>query len=215
MIGLLKRQQTSPKSTLIASLEGHFESLLRTIDQIPSPNGTGRSVGITSCLTKQGVSSIAINLAATAAKRADRSVLLVDTNLDGSKLCGRFQVKEQPGLAQIVLNQNSIDEVLQATEFEKLQVLSSGGALIRQAVPELVHRMPSIIAGLKTRFETIIFDLPVADRLSPCFVFAGLLDGILLTVEQDSVYRDQAVMVKQQLESSGAKLLGVVVNKMR
>lgn len=63
-------------------------------------------------------------------------------------------------------------------------------------MPELVSRLPDIISELRSRFKLIVFDLPVADPLSPCFVFAGLLDGILLIVEQDGVYRGQALNVR-------------------
>ena len=65
------------------------------------------------------------------------------------------------------------------------------------------------------RFDFTVLDLPPLDRPAETLPLCGVLDGVLLLVESERVRWPVAERYVNGLTRSGAKPLGVVMNKQK
>jgi capsular exopolysaccharide synthesis family protein len=195
-------------------LSGHYEALFRRLRFARAVIAAPRTVGVTSSSSGEGVSTVAANLAISAARGGCR-VLLVDANTRDPAVARTFHVAPRPGLAELLADEASLEDCIQETTYDSLFVLPAGPASDQDAGGVDWSRLEEIVEQLKAEYELLVFDLPAADELSPGLVVAALLDGVLMVVEAERTDGVAAARAKRQLEMAGAKLLGVVLNKGR
>src|SRR3954463_14187727 len=67
-------------------LSAHYESLWRQLQPNHAPAADSQAIGFMSCASRAGVSTVAINIAITAARSACGPVLFVDADLSKSRV---------------------------------------------------------------------------------------------------------------------------------
>lgn len=198
------------------SLRGYYDSLVRRLRGLR--NGSGHlpyAIGLTSCNPGEGVSTVSANLAISAAESSGQPVLLIDAELARPSVAKAFGVNASPGLMEAIAGDCLPLDCVQHTASPNLSVITAGLITGRPA-PRVDHeRLAKLIADWKRDFSLIVFDLPKANALSPCFAMVGALDGVLLVVEADRVDGELAQRAKRQLQESQANVVGVVLNKER
>lgn len=172
-----------------------------------------QTLGLTSCYSGEGVSTLAAGLAEAAAMLSGRRVLVVDGNLDRPALHRTFSASLGPGLAEVLLRGDQVSQCVQSTATPGLLLLSAGRHQGNLASAYDAPSLFGLIETLRAQFDLVIFDLPPAHESSPAFRLAGLLDGVLLVVEAERVRAEVAGRAKELLTRDGAKLRGVVMNK--
>ena len=75
-------------------------------------------------------------------------------------------------------------------------------------------RMAEVYAELRTRFEHVIVDSPPVLVVTDATIIAGLLDGVVLVAESGKTNRAGLMRTRAILENAGARILGVVLNKL-
>ena len=75
-------------------------------------------------------------------------------------------------------------------------------------------RMAEICAELAKNFEHIIIDSPPVLAVTDATIMAGLVDGVVLIAESGRTHRAGLMRTRAILENSGARILGVVLNKL-
>jgi capsular exopolysaccharide synthesis family protein len=192
-------------------LERYFDALAtQLVGQHATSVDQSRSIGITSCSAGEGVSTVARNLAITFAQTRGQSTLLIDTSGDGTDLTDIFGNREPR--TNDANAEHSLRDCICRTNVENLSVLSASNASLRRPSiePQEFHRL---LVELKEDFERIVVDMPHADEFGDCFVMASALDGVTLVVEPEAISAADANHAKSRLQQSGARLLGVVINK--
>jgi tyrosine-protein kinase Etk/Wzc len=112
---------------------------------------------VTSEVAGEGKSFIAVNLSSTLSL-IDKKVILVAADLRRSKIHKTFNIKNDNGLSNYLANQCTIDDIINRSQQENLDIIVSG------AVPpnpsELLHstRMINLIDSLKLRYDIIMID---------------------------------------------------------
>lgn len=195
-------------------LSGHYEALLRRLRHERANSSPPRAIGVTSCAGGEGASTVAANLAISAARTGCR-VLLVDANIASPAVARALHVSPRPGLAELLSGEAEPEEAVHPTGVPNLFAIPAGPALDDDATGCDWSRLSENVELLVKRYDLVIFDLPPADELSPAAVIASVLDGAVLVVEADRTCGQAALRAKRQLQSGGAKLLGVVLNKGR
>jgi capsular exopolysaccharide synthesis family protein len=198
----------------------YYEGLLRLVHSAAGRGGSRESppltIGVTSSTAGEGVSTIAVNLAAAAAASTDSRVLLVDANSARPALHRLFKIAaSQQGLLNVLAGQLEPFACAKETSLEKLALLPCGSlepGLSPSYEPAVVEEA---IDQIKHVFPLTIFDLPPAHELTPCCALAAQLDGVLLVVEEGRIDRQTLLHAKQCLLVSNAKILGIVINKSR
>ncbi len=159
--------------------------------------------------------------------------LLVDTDLRRPSVSKIFGVSREPGLTDLLLSGGKdIDKIIknftdflmgnlgfeQVTQLPGLEFLSllSSGALTSSSAEVLSSEsMTQAIRELKEKFDVVIFDSPPALSLTDASILAKRVDGVIIVYEVGRTSRDALLRTKIQLESMGAKILGVILNHTR
>jgi non-specific protein-tyrosine kinase len=173
----------------------------------------GNRLLVTSASPMEGKTLIAINLAVSISQELDRTVLFVETDMRTSSLHRYFGLEMKKGLADYLVGEAEIPDILLNPGIEKLVLLSGGRSLPLSAELLGAPRMQSLVREMRERYPErfIVFDgaslLSYADPL----IFSRFIDGILLVVEAEKTSRQD---LRRSLELLRDKtLIGTVLNK--
>ncbi|HND56708.1 MAG TPA: CpsD/CapB family tyrosine-protein kinase [Pirellulaceae bacterium] len=172
-----------------------------------------RTIGLTSCAAREGVSTLAAGLAACAALDLGRPTLLVDAHLAHPDVNNRFGVSDPRGLAEYLAGQTDAESCCRSTPVPNLSILAAGAPTARAASVSAPARFPALLERLKSQFAWIIVDLPSIGELHNCLPLVGALDGTVVVMESERVRASEAQRAQQRLQQANARLLGVVFNK--
>jgi len=143
---------------------------------------------ITSALPGEGKTFVAINLAMSIAMEVDRTVLLVEVDIDNPSILRDLGVAPTKGLMD-VLNNSSLDlgDVLLRTNVEKLTLLPAGAAHRRSTELLASEMMAQLVEEMATRYSdrVIIFDGPPLLPTTESRVLATLMGQVAVVVEAD------------------------------
>jgi polysaccharide biosynthesis transport protein len=182
-----------------------------------------RSLLITSAVPREGKTTIALNLAIAEALAGNRRVVLVDVDLRHPSVAGRLGLPATPGLGDILSRNASVDEAIARVPVP-LQVPANGAwrpsfSVVTAGEPapnptELVESraMIDFLSTLSEHFDPIIIDTPPTSLFGDALPLMRLVSGVLIVARVDLTTRDAARQLREQLDSVGARVLGVVQN---
>jgi len=172
---------------------------------------SARTILVTSPVQGNGKTTIAVNLALTIAL-SDQKVVLVDADLRRPAVHKSLKISQSPGLADIIHSKVGAKEVVRPVKGKKIDVMTAGN--IPPSVTEVVgsKRIAAILNDLREDFETIIVDAPPL-VISDSYNLASKVDGVILVLEPGLTRDDQAMVIKEQLSRAGARVIGIVFNK--
>lgn len=194
------------------ALEGEMFRALRTNLRFSHVDRPRRVVLVTSTGPEEGKSTVLANLAVSLAQSGRRTVV-IDTDLRRPSLHRLFELGRSRGLADYLAGDALLEDALRPTQIEGLDALPCGTLPANPA--ELIEsaRLQELLRVLRERYDYILLDSPPAGGLIDASLLAGLADGVLLVVEPRRF--DWRILrgTVRQLERSGARLYGVVLNK--
>ncbi len=175
----------------------------------------GNTIMLTSANRSEGKTLTAVNLAVGMARELNRTVLLADANLRHPGVLNVLGLKPSAGLADYLLKEAEIPELLIHPGIQKLVVLPSGRPLTHSAELLGSPRMEALVREMRERYpeRLILFDTPSILSGADALAFSRFVDGILLVVEAEKTPRDELRRVAELLE--GKPVLGTVLNKAR
>lgn len=185
---------------------------LRSNVQFALVNSTGKKLQITSTVPNEGKSYIASNLAITMAMDG-RRVILVDADLHRPTMHERFGGLRQPGLTNVLVGESSLENALQPSGFDNLQLLSAGALPPNPA--ELLNSpaMAQVMKELEGSADLIIFDTPPLLATSDSQLMSAKMDGVVFVMQMGSVARSGTLRAFELLKQANANLIGIVFNK--
>jgi polysaccharide biosynthesis transport protein len=187
--------------------------MLRTNLQFSSIDKPLRTIMVTSAAPAEGKSITSANLAIVMAQ-AGKQVLLVDADLRRPSQHDLFQVNNELGLTNALLESNiALSSVCQTTAVPNLRVMTSGA--IPPDPSELLgsRHMASLIESLAQEVDTIIFDSPPIVAVTDASVLATQVDGTLFVIDSAHTRRGAAKQGREILDAVGARVLGAVFNR--
>ena len=190
----------------------HFRAVLRSLPWPHDNDGNAlRTLAVTSCRRREGVSTAASQIAAAAASADNPRVILIDANIRTPALHRMLKLKRGPGFAEFVRNENTFAETVK--HVGNLAVLTAGQTLTDGADVYDSALVVDKLNELSDYFDLVVLDLPPAGSDSAAVKIAGFCDGTLLVIESEQTNREVAYRTKQLLSRGNAKLLGAVLNK--
>ena len=170
-------------------------------------------IAITSALPKEGKSTVAFELAISFVKAGKRA-LVVDADLRRSSLEQYHKKgKIQYGLSNYLAGQTDYKGIICATDVKNLYTVFAGPMPANPS--ELLGREPFkvFLDTTKELFDVVIVDTPPIGAVIDAAVVSKNCDGVVVVMGSGSVNYKVARTVCNQLEIAGAKILGVVLNK--
>lgn len=211
-----KTKKIDNKRKLIAKLNpkspiSEQYKTIRTNIQFASADDELRSFMVTSASPGEGKSTTAANLAIVFAQQGKR-VLLVDSDLRKPTMHYTFRVTNAVGLTNVLTRQASLVEAVQATDVEKLDLLSSGPIPPNPAELLSSRMMEQMLAEAYKQYDLVIFDSPPVLAVTDAQVLANQCQGTVLVVKSGVTELENALKAKELLQAAKAKLLGAVLN---
>lgn len=172
-----------------------------------------KTIAITSCTPNEGKSSVAMELARAFAE-AGKKTILVDADLRKSVLVGRYKTGAvRLGLTHALIGRESIEKVMCMTNIRNLYIIFSGP--VPPNPSELLGGMKfqEAIRDLREQFDYVIVDTPPLGSVIDAAVVARNCNGTILVIENNAISYRFAQRVKDQLDKTESRILGVVLNK--
>jgi polysaccharide biosynthesis transport protein len=188
---------------------------LRTSVLLSTPGQPPQTLLITSSLPSEGKTTTAVNVAMSLAQTGS-DVLVIDADMRRPRLHSIFKMNNQEGLSTILskkFDEANIKRMIIRDEESGLYVLPSGAIPPNPA--ELIgsQQMKQLLAFLKLHFEHIVIDSPPIASFTDGILISLMADGTLLVIHGGKSSRAVVRHARLQLRNVGAKLLGVVLNK--
>lgn len=172
-----------------------------------------RVIGFTSFNASEGKSTVSLQTAISFAQ-AGKRVLLVDADLRKSVLPSRLRVRNKmEGLSHYLSGLANVNELLRETDVPGLYVMFAGSRVPNAAELLGNENFAKLIPALKDVFDYVIVDTAPLGQVIDCAVMAPHLDGIVLLVDSTNNSYKLERRIKSQIEKSGGKVLGVILNQ--
>ena len=218
VIGSIAYDEDAPKHPLIVQTDPHSQRAesfrrLRTNLQFLDIADRPSTFVMTSSIPGEGKTTTTINLAIALADAGAR-VVLVDADLRRSTLAKYMGIEGEVGLTTVLIGRASVQDVVQPWGKGQLHVLPAGQ--IPPNPSELLgsRSMVHLLDQLAQAYDIVLIDtcplLPVTDAA----ILARLTGGALIVAGSEMLHRQQLTDAIGSLESVGARVLGVVLNRL-
>ncbi len=197
-----------PRSPVVEA----FRSL-RTNIQFAGVDRPIKTLLVTSASPSEGKSTVAVNLAVVMSQ-AGLKVVLIDCDLRRPTVNKQFDLPNRFGLTDLMLQDaGQWSGVLQSSGVSNLQVVFSGSLPPNPSELLGSKRMQQFLEHLHGSCDVVIIDAPPLLPVTDALVLSSLADGVLLVIDYGATRIGEAVQGRNQLEQAGARVLGVVMNK--
>jgi capsular exopolysaccharide synthesis family protein len=167
-----------------------------------------RILTVTSSLENEGKSISAVNLGITLADLPNTRVCVVDGDLRKPTLHRLFSVREDPGVAEHLLDGVEPARLVRTVCLGTMDVVPAGFEA-RRAVDLLgSHRFRDFLAFLRSKYDYVLVDTPPTAAFSDSMVIGGATDGTLLIARLHFTPRAVIEQTIERIRQSGGKVLG-------
>lgn len=197
------------------SLQAEAYRHLRTSVLLSTPGRAPKTLLVTSSVPAEGKTTTVVNTAAVLAQTGAK-VLVIDADMRRPRLHTLFEMQNTRGLSSILSSEATETEILSMIsqyQDSNLYLLSSGAIPPNPAelLGSAQFRRLLEIAG-KT-FSHIVIDSPPIASFTDGVLISSIVDGVLLVVHGGKTSRQVVKRTRQMLQEIGAKIIGVVLNK--
>ena len=170
-----------------------------------------KTILVTSCYPNEGKSDVALSLAQELGS-IGKKVLLLDADIRKTAYVGRLEVQEEvKGLSQLLSGQAGLQDIIYNTNFPNMDIIFGGPSAPNPSGLLSENIFKILIKELKDYYNYILIDTPPIGTVIDAAVIGRCCDGAVFLI-QPVRYRD-AQKAFAQLEKSGCRILGAVLNK--
>lgn len=170
-----------------------------------------KSLVITSSVPNEGKSTVAVNLAQTAAVGGKR-VLLVECDMRRRSLADRLGVRARAGLHAVLSDQVDLASAVVPTNQRNVFFLDAEPHIPSPADIVSSKRFARLVSVLEREYDFVIFDTPPVGTFVDAAIVSSLTDAAALVVRDNFTKRDEVLNAYDQLKKAEANVIGVVLN---
>ena len=211
------KPKPKPKSSLPVS----FKALPQIIEEYHRMRQTLLSINaeekikallFSSSSKGEGTSTVLTNFAITLASGGDK-VLVVDANHRNPSLHDLLKVEQRNGLTELLLDKNTLRDVIKETQIKNLSVITSGIPLSNPFSIFESNLLDNLIVQMKAQSDWVLFDSPPINVYNDPRTLATKMDGVVMVVQAEKTRWEVAQSARQKIENGKAKILGVILNR--
>jgi capsular exopolysaccharide synthesis family protein len=174
-----------------------------------------RSIVITSASPREGKSTTGAGLAVALAQAGSR-VILVDADLRRPSVHEIFDLPNTFGLTNLILLEaQEPGPALLSSGTPNLSILPSGPIPPNPADLLMSPEMEALMASMSEKADYVIYDTPPVMAVTDANILGGRTDGVLLVGLSGTTRTSSLRHTIQELTRTNAKILGLVVNRVR
>ena len=172
-----------------------------------------KTIVVTSSLTGEGKSTTAVNLAISLADAGSR-VALVDADLRRPSIAEYMGLEGEVGLTTVLIGQTSLHDAIQPWGNGNLHILPSGQVPPNPSELLGSRSMATLLEQLSSQFDIVLIDTPPLLPVTDAAILAKITGGALVIAAADNLHRQQLADGLGALQDVGARVLGVVLNRL-
>ena len=172
-----------------------------------------KSIVITSTVASEGKSTVSSELAKSLSDSGKRT-LLIDADLRKSTFLRPSQRNgEILGISEVLSGICEVEDAIYKTQAENFDVIFTG-----HFPPNPVEllgngKLKEILDGYRNVYDYVIIDAPPLIPVIDAAVIAQSVDAAIIVLAPKQARRKNLIAVNDQLEKSGTRILGVVINE--
>lgn len=198
-----------PKSPIAESYR-----VLRTNLDFSMKGGSHKVILVTSCITGEGKSFNALNIAMSYAQLGRRTILL-DFDLRKQTTYFSKQDESNLGLSSYLLNKASLKDIIRNSPDNKLDYITSGPIPPNPAELIALDETMNMILELKNHYDYIIIDTPPLAQVTDGFLIMGCSDLKVIIVRYNYSKKKVLSMVLKDLQHKNIENVCLVLNDNR
>lgn len=172
-----------------------------------------KTIMFTSCYPNEGKSDILFQLAKEIGKTG-KKVLVLDADIRKSIYVRRYRINQSVnGLSQYLSGQVDRKWIVYSTNFEGVDIVLAGPSAPNPSELLEEKAFDELLEEKRREYDYILIDTPPMANLVDAAVVARRCDGAVLVIESELVSYKVAQKVQRQLQKSGCRILGAVLNK--
>lgn len=217
VLGAIVHDGSAVKNPLITQISSHApraESfrVLRTNLQFVDVDSVSKVFVVTSAIPAEGKTSTAVNLALSLAQGGEKT-LLIESDLRRPRAASRLQMDDVVGVTSVLIGTLALAQAIQPVGDSGLDLLAAGPIPPNPAELLQSNAMSELLDRVRQEYDVVVIDAPPLLPVTDAALLAARSDGAMLVVSHSNVTRDQVAGAVGRLEQVGARLIGVVMNK--
>lgn len=177
---------------------------------MPKTDG-GKVIVVTGALPEEGKTTTTVNLAITFAQTGAKTVL-VDCDLRKSRVHRYLQIERDRGVTNVVCGFLSLDDAIKKNVRQNLDCLTAGEVPPNPAELLQTDEFKNMICALKQQYDYIFIDTPPVTFVTDAAILAKDCSGVVVVARCEFTTYDLLDSAIEELNKSGAKILGVIVH---
>ena len=198
-----------PKSSLSESFRA-IRSSLQFLYKQKHLDGA-KTLMITSSVSGEGKTFCTLNIATVFALSGKKTVIL-GLDLRKPKLFEEFNLTNDSGIVNYLINQKTIDEIITHTQIPFLDVIVSGTIPPNPAELIMSDRMKELMTELKKKYDYIILDTPPVGLVSDALELAQYCDVTLYIVRQNFTKKEMITLLNNRIKRGELNNTSIILN---
>lgn len=184
---------------------------LRTNIIFSLPEEDNNKIIVTSALAGEGKSTTCINTAISFAE-TNKKVVILDCDLRRPNISNLLDIPMKPGLTNVLVRMNSLDDVIRKNIRPNLDVITAGD--IPPNPSELLDstRMRKLIETLSEQYDYVFIDTPPVLAVTDTSIITRYCSGVLMVARHNKTDRNAVSAAVEQLLLANAKIIGGIFN---
>ncbi|HEB83811.1 MAG TPA: polysaccharide biosynthesis tyrosine autokinase [Bacteroidetes bacterium] len=185
---------------------------LKTNIAFSFPDVNLKSITISSPQSGEGKSITSANLAISFAM-SGLNTLLVDCDLRRPIQHSLFNTTSEPGLTDVLFEQNGWEKAPRPTGIENLTLMPVGSSTPNPADLISSEKMRRFIQRSTELYDIVIFDTPPITFAVDARLLANRTQGLILVIQNEKTRINTAKLSVNQVRQVGGRLIGTVINR--
>ncbi len=188
-----------------------FRGLRSNLKYYNQNDNMGQIISVTSSVPGEGKTYTSMNTALILAMGGEK-VLLIGADMRKPKIFKEFDRHNNTGLSTLLSRINSLEEVIQSTDIENLDLISSGPIPPNPSELLVMSNFEGILNELKSRYNYIIIDTPPIMAVNDAYEIIEYADLTLYVVRQNHSQKNVIKYIIDKYNSNIIKPLALVYN---
>ena len=180
-----------------------------------------KTILFTSTVPDEGKSTVVLDLARSIGE-SGKKVLVIDTDMRKSVIMSEYGVTVSGnkhdqifGLSHYLSGQRGLDEVMYGTNLKRVDIVFAGRSVPNPTEMLGKHYFTDLLEYGRQNYDYVLVDCAPITAAIDAVLTAHYCDGAVMVIEQGAVNSRAIADAKKQLENSGVRILGAVLNKVK